>query len=61
MHLTTIRGPVRAVMERSGLLELVGRDRIHPEIEDALEAAGYASDSPIRHPESGEEADADLY
>ncbi len=61
LHLTTIRGPVRAVMERSGLLGLAGRDRIHPEIEDALAAAGFAPDSAIRSPRTGEEADADLF
>lgn len=61
LHLTTIRGPVRAVMERSGLLEIVGRDRIHSDIEHALEAAGFSADSAIRTPAAGEEADADLF
>ncbi len=60
-HMTTIRGPVRAVMARSGLLERVGRDHVHPDMATALEAAGYALESPLRQPDQNEIADVDLY
>jgi len=61
IHLTTVRGPVRAVMSRSGLLERVGRDHIHPDIETALDAAGYSLDGPLRKPDREESADGKLF
>jgi len=61
IHLTTVRGPVRAVMARSGLLERIGRDRIHADIGGALDAAGYALEDPLRYPESSEPSDLDLF
>ena len=61
IHLTTVRGPVRAVMARSGLLERVGRERINPDIESALNAAGYPLDGPLRQPREQEESDGELF
>ena len=60
-HLTTVRGPVRAVMKRSGLLDRVGRERIHPDIETALGAAGYPEESPLRNPEGDEAHEGELF
>jgi SulP family sulfate permease len=60
-HLTTIRGPVRAVMARSGLLDRVGRKRIHADVEAALDAAGISLRSPLRSPAGDEVPDADLF
>jgi SulP family sulfate permease len=61
VHLTTVRGPVRAVMSRSGLLERLGRERIHPDIGTALDAAGYSLDGPLRQPDREESAGEELY
>jgi SulP family sulfate permease len=60
-RLTTVRGPVRAVMNRSGLLDRVGRERIHPDIETALAAAGYSPDGPLRSLEGDEPHAGDLF
>jgi SulP family sulfate permease len=61
IHLTTVRGPVRAVMSRSGLLERVGREHIHPDIEAALDAADYSLDGPLRKPDQTESPDEELF
>lgn len=60
-HLTTVRGPVRSVMTRSGLLDRVGRERVHPDIGAALDAAGYSLDGPLRRPKDEESAGDDLF
>ncbi len=61
IHVATIRGPVREVMTRSGLLARLGRDNVHPDIESALDTAGYSLEKPLRSPESSEDHDADLF
>lgn len=61
IHVATIRGPVREVMLRSGLLARLGRENVHTDIESALDAAGYSLEDPMRQPERTEDHDADLY
>lgn len=61
LRLTTVRGPVREVMAKSGLIELIGRDHMHPEIGFALEAAGCDPESPLRKPKAGEDFGIELF
>jgi sulfate permease, SulP family len=53
LHLATVRGPVRDVLERAGLWERL-HDRIHPAIPAALDGVGLTDRSPLR-PADGEE------
>lgn len=50
LHLATVRGPVRDVLQRSGLWEALGPGRVHADVGEALERAGVGEDSPLRRP-----------
>jgi sulfate permease, SulP family len=55
LHLATVRGPVRDVLQRSGLWAQLGGDRWHPDIDTALGAAGIDCEAPLRRPGAGED------
>jgi sulfate permease, SulP family len=61
LHLTTVRGPVRDVLDRSGLWQALGPGRLHATPEEALEAAGLGGASPLRGPETHEQAPQEVY
>lgn len=52
LHLAHVKGPVLDVMERSGLVEKLGRDHLHESVHDAVQAAareeGGASEPSLR-------------
>jgi sulfate permease, SulP family len=61
LHLATVRGPVRDVLERSGLWTALGHGRLHATPEEALEAAGLDQASPLRSPVAQEQAPQEVY
>ena len=55
LHVATLRGPVRDLLTRSGLLNnLVAQNRYHPSIERALSVLDLPLDSPLLAPLPGE-------
>jgi sulfate permease, SulP family len=61
LHLATVRGPVRDVLDRSGLWATLGPGRLHATPEEALEAADLGEASPLRGPEAREQAPQEVY
>lgn len=60
LHLATVRGPVRDVLERAGLWDRL-HDRIHPAIPAALDAVGLSERSPLRPADSEEPRPDEVY
>jgi sulfate permease, SulP family len=48
LHLATLRGRQRDLIERAGLWEALIEGTCHPDIDDALGACGVAPDAPVR-------------
>ena len=61
LRLATVRGPVRDVIERSGLWQRIGDTSIHPDIPSAILASGYPPDGPLLVPEADEHPTAAVY
>jgi sulfate permease, SulP family len=61
MHLATVRGPLRDVLQRSGLWEELGAGRVHASVPEALAAAGIDTGSPMRRRDDAERAPEQVY
>ncbi len=56
LHLTTVRGPLRDVIDRAGLWSALIEGTTHPDIATALDRLGVPEDAPVRVPGDDEEA-----
>jgi sulfate permease, SulP family len=61
LHLCSLRGPQRDVIERAGLWEELMDGTCHPTIEGALAAAGLPDDAPLRQPDGREQPPEGLW